>query len=572
MQKSDDCDIALIHPPHIYNIERYPIFPVPWNLRHVGSTSYIGKYPVGPAWDKMPLGFLTMKNYVENNSNKIVSIVNLASLRQSLPAHILEKFKYLPVDESVPAYFAEALSQERTIKTIKKLKADLFAVDLHWHNYSQGAIQILKLLKQIHPKSYTAVGGLTASYFSDEIMRDFPFIDFLILGDGCVPLLELINQIKGKRDFINVPNLLYRENGMVKKGPVQAANDFEHVKNDEQFCPAIPLARGCPMKCAACGGSKYAYEKLYGYKKINVYSVETIMKKLFILTKGPDRVPKIYLIHDPFVTLGAKKWKALLNEIKRNRLRVQFWIEFFLPHEREDILNIAKKIPGSTIHLSPESMDVDVRAFHKKIRYSNRELIMNMDLINDIKDLSMTVWFMAGLGKDTKQGIDTTLSFIKNYYRKLNNLAENSIKFNELLSIDPGSLAYDFEEKFGYKLMRHSFAEHMDSFIMPTFKYQINYRTRFLNRDQLFDLFLYMHNKMNQIYYERNIITYEYLERLTLYNNLLLEYSPRYDKAMEEKDKNVRNALFERIGSSFRDEMLNHPVRSMAHSGWAVFH
>ena len=579
MKKFENCDIALVHPPYVFNIERYPIYPIPWNLRHEGSilaTSYIGKYPAGPegpAWNKMPLGFLTMKRYVENNSNKVVRIVNLAPSRQSFSPDILEKFSHLPVDDSVPAYFAEALSPEWVIKTIKSLKADLFAVDLHWHIYSQGAIQILKLLKQIHPKSYTAIGGLTASYFREEIMREFPFIDFLILGDGSVPLLELINQIQGECDFQNIPNLLYRRNGSIKKGPISAKNDFEHVKKDDQFYPAIPLARGCPLSCSACGGSKYAYEKLYGYKKINVYSVESIMKKLFVITKGLTPTPQIHLFHDPFVTLGVRKWQILLNEIKRNRLNVRFIIEFFMPHTKEDIKNIAKKIPGSTIYISPESMDVEVRAFHKKIRYSNRDLIMNMDLINDINDLSMTIWFMAGLAKDTKQSIDKTLFFVREYYRKLDNLKRrNIIKFTELLSIDPGSLAHDFEEKYGYKLMHHSFVEHMESFVMPIFKYQINYRTKFLSRDQLFGLFLYMRNEMNKIFYEHHFISFEYLERLTLYNNLLLKYSSRYDKAMEEKDKKVRNALFERIGNLFRDEMLNHPIRSMDCSARSVVH
>lgn len=549
-------DIILIHPPYVFNKEKYAIFPMPWNLSHVGSSDYIGRYPIGQAWNIEPLGFYTIKTFIETNSDYSVDIVNLANLKHTVPESLIDKFKHLHMkDRSILSDLVETMYPQKVIADIPNLKADLFAVDLHWLNYSQGAIQILQLLKQFHPDSYTVVGGLTASYFKDEIMKTFSFIDFLISGDGCVPLLQLITQIKNKKEFSNIPNLSYRENGLVKKGPKRYLSDFDFVRDNDKSTSSIPTARGCPLQCITCGGSRYAFKNICNYKEARVYSVEFIMKHLFNRAKEHQEEQLVFLIHDPFFTLGKKNWAILLDEIARNRLSIRFLIEFFAPHSREDIYSIAEKAPGSTIHISPESMDAEVRTFHKQLKYTNRDLIMNMDVINSIDDLSMQVWFMAGLAKETRESIDRTLSFIESYFKGLRNIEKNSIKYNELLFIDPGSFAFDFPDKCGYALINKSFVSHMESFEMPIFKYQINYRTGHQTRDQLFDSFLYMHNKMNKIYYENNIISKELYDRATLYNILLEKYSVSYEEAFLEKDRTIRNKNFEKIGNLFRSEL-----------------
>lgn len=181
-----------------------------------------------------------MKNFIQNNTDYTVDIVNLAPIKFDVPRSIFEQFKDTSKkDSSILVDLAEVMHQNRVTSAIKKLKADLFAVDLHWLVHAHGAIQILKLLKQTHPNSYTVIGGLTSSYFKGEIMSSFPFVDFLIIGDGCIPLLELIKQIKGNKDFSKVPNLLYREKGKIKVGLKRFLNDFKIIQNDNDFFGTI---------------------------------------------------------------------------------------------------------------------------------------------------------------------------------------------------------------------------------------------------------------------------------------------------------------------------------------------
>jgi len=556
-----ELNIALLHPPYIFHTNRYPIFPVPWSLSHVGSSRYVGIYPIGPHWELEPLGLNTIKNYMESNSNYSVEIINLAYLKEIIWEQMIKQNKELScLDRSIFYHIVEKNYPQNLKQILKTINADLYAVDLHWLIYSQGAIEILKLIKGYHPNSYTVIGGITASYFSVEIMKSYSFIDFLIEGDGCIPLLELIKQIKGDKCYENVPNLLFRRQGKLTRGQIIKYNDALYVEKDfHTSYNTVPTARGCPLQCITCGGSKYFFKNVYGYNNIHIYSVDSILNKLFHLAKKPSKEsPKVFLIHDPFITLGKKKWEILLQEISRNCLNIKLIIEFFLPHSKEDIHKIACAIPGSKIHISPESIDEKARSFHKGIQYSNDSLLMNLDVINNIKELSMGVWFMIGLAKDTKQTIDYTLDFIKNYYKKIKkmgNINKNIIHYTELLYIDPGSLAYHFPKKFGYNLIYNSFKEYIESFIMPIFKYQINYQTKYFDRDQIFNMSLYMHNLMNIIYYENHMISKKLFTRATLYNNLLKKYSSRYDEAITETDFTLRNKKFCKIGKNLMEEL-----------------
>jgi radical SAM superfamily enzyme YgiQ (UPF0313 family) len=549
-------DIALIHPPYILAGDNYAIFPLPWNLNHIGSTHYIGRYPVGPHWDVLPLGFFTMKHFIETHSSYSVKIYNLAQLSLGMPAVLHDRFKDIyQTDPSILHDLSFLTSTQRSISFIKSIKSDLIAVGLHWLNFSQGAIEVLRLVKKIHPSAYTVVGGITATYFRDEIMQLFPFIDFLIIGDGCLPLLALMDAVRGKGVFSKVPNLLYRQSNRIKSSKSESINDFSFAQKDEKLCATIPTSRGCPMQCVTCGGSHYGSRNVLGYTEIRSYSIESIMRKLCALANSQTKDANPFLVHDPFFTIGKKRWQALLDEIKRNRLKIRLDLEFFSPHSKEDILNIAEKLPGSIIHISPETMDVRVRSLQKNLVYSNQELVMNMDTINHIDSLSMRVWFMSGLAQEKKQNVDATLHFIKNYYKKIKNKQKDYIQYNELLFLDPGSLAFNHPEKYGYYLTHRHFLAYLESFIMPIFEYQINYRTKHFSRNNLFKLFLSIHNQMDKIYYEHDIIPRHLYERAVLYNRLLKKYSPFYTQAFSEMDIFIRNKQFEAIGNKFRSEL-----------------
>jgi len=56
--------------------------------------------------------------------------------------------------------------------------------------------------------------------------------------------------------------------------------------------------------------------------------------------------------------------------------------------------------------------------------------------------------------------------------------------------LDPGSLAFDFPEKYGYKLLYHNLEEYIQGLSSPSWHQWINYETSLLNKEALIDLIL----------------------------------------------------------------------------------
>ena len=66
---------------------------------------------------------------------------------------------------------------------IQALNSTVFGLDLHWLPHANGALAIAEMTKRLHPEGYILLGGLSSSYYHEELIR-YPFVDFIIRGDS----------------------------------------------------------------------------------------------------------------------------------------------------------------------------------------------------------------------------------------------------------------------------------------------------------------------------------------------------------------------------------------------------
>ncbi|HYQ61585.1 MAG TPA: cobalamin-dependent protein, partial [Desulfatiglandales bacterium] len=96
-------------------------------------------------------------------------------------------------------------------ESLSSVSVPVIALSLHWHYQAYDVIESCKKIREIHPGAYIVVGGSTASFFHEEIVRDFNCVDGVVRGDGELPLLEVVRKIKkGDRNLSGVPNLTWR--------------------------------------------------------------------------------------------------------------------------------------------------------------------------------------------------------------------------------------------------------------------------------------------------------------------------------------------------------------------------
>src|SRR6185436_19186313 len=66
-------------------------------------------------------------------------------------------------------------------KYLRKLKPRFFGIDLHWLPHVHGATELASLLKRLHPEIPIVFGGISSTYFHEELIRN-PDVDFVLRG------------------------------------------------------------------------------------------------------------------------------------------------------------------------------------------------------------------------------------------------------------------------------------------------------------------------------------------------------------------------------------------------------
>jgi anaerobic magnesium-protoporphyrin IX monomethyl ester cyclase len=74
-------------------------------------------------------------------------------------------------------------------------------------------LQAAEALKKILPDCTIVFGGPEVSYSADELFSSYPYVDYIISGEGETALPLLLQHITGGTDIQSVPNLHYRTEG-----------------------------------------------------------------------------------------------------------------------------------------------------------------------------------------------------------------------------------------------------------------------------------------------------------------------------------------------------------------------
>ncbi len=281
-------DIVFLHPPAIYDFRKRSNFPGPIAYTVTESTEQF----IIP-----PIGMLSIAEYLDRHGYKVI------------------------VDN-----IGERMIQDKTFdveRHVKSVKGDVYAIDLHWCAHAQGAIELAKLCKKLHPDSVIVLGGLTATRFHEEIIEKYSFVDVVIRGEAEKPFLKLMKTLESGQKNLSVESATLKVNGRLIVGPLatpsESLDEFDFTRLDllvpksilfstsrPPYCLhwSIPICRGCTENCATCGGSAYAYARLLGKRKPSFRRPEKIREDLEKLAE--QGVKAVFLFQDPRIGCGEK--------------------------------------------------------------------------------------------------------------------------------------------------------------------------------------------------------------------------------------------------------------------------
>ena len=373
-------------------------------------------------------------------------------------------------------------------------QARVILIDMHWYEHCYGAVETARFCKRVLPHVKIIMGGLSASGFAGEILENFPAVDYIIRGDAEHPLLALVKLLlrPGALDqaaLAEISNLSYRQDGQLVETPLSycaAPEDLdqlnfvdidfiEHareyyvheyiVTNLAQAREALQTspytgrwlttARGCKHGCSYCGGSRLSHKKLAGRNGLVVRSPERIVDDLERLSDlGVIQASMAYDIAD----MGEPYWSALFAELRRRKVNIGIYNEFFQMPEREFVDAFAAHTDPqhSCLALSPLSGNERVRHLNGK-QYNNQAFFDLLEVLSHHR-IYLFVYFSINLPGETRETFEETLDFAHAIY----DFYPHSLlkMLNTVHTLDPLSPMNIYAGKFGIRANLSTFMDY----------------------------------------------------------------------------------------------------------------
>jgi len=468
-------DLILLHPPSVYDFRQKTIL--------YGPVSDL--IPSSPVFELYPIGFASIAEYLERAGYQ-ARIVNLAG-------RMLNNKNFN----------AEAM--------IKRLRAPVFGIDLHWLVHAHGAIEVAKLVKRYHPEAKVVVGGFSASYYYQELLQ-YPEIDYVLRGDSTEdPFRQLMDCIVNKREPEAVPNLVWRDSqGRMQENPFSyvptdlsnvMVNHYDSIirsvirhRDLASYIPfkgwlrypitAVLTCRGCTQNCVVCGGSASAFRHFYNREKAVFRSPEAVardVKRIGRFSRGP-----IFILGD-LCQPGDDYAYELLRLLQKDKLKNQLILELFSPASGDLLRQMSLASPNFCLEISPESHDPEVRRAAGK-HYSNQALEQTLSDALDAGCGRLDVFFMIGLPRQTPQSVMDTIDYCGSLLERFRGDKRLSLFIAPISPfLDPGSLGFEQPERYGYRILFRTLKEHRQALLSPSWKYSLNYETEWMTRQQIVD-------------------------------------------------------------------------------------
>jgi len=487
-------DLILLHAPSVYDFRKKTILYGP--VSDLIPPSYV--------FEMYPIGLTSIAEYLERFGYR-VRIVNLA-------VRMLRNSKF----------DAEAF--------IKRLKAPVFGIDLHWMLHCHGAIEIARIVKKWHPESKLIFGGFSSTYFYKELL-EYPEIDYVLRGDSTEePFRQLMDSMKDHKQPEKVSNLVWKDS----RGKIHE-NSFSHVPTNiddvmvnhfgnvirsvirfRDFISYTPVkdwtrypitavltCRGCTENCVICGGSAAAFRKCYNRTKPVFRSPETVIrdiKQISRFSNGP-----IFILGD-LNQAGEDYANKVLNLLRRNPVKNQFILELFYPASKDFLRRMSQACPDFCLEISPESHDPAIRKIMGR-PYSDKDLEQTLSDALQVGCRRLDVFFMIGLSRQTPQSVMDTIDYCEHLFKIFNGDKRLSLFISPLAPfLDPGSLGFEHPERFGYHVLFRKLEEYRQALVSPSWKYSMNYETDWMTRQQIVDTSYEAILRLNQLRVKYNII------------------------------------------------------------------
>ncbi|MGD8228153.1 MAG: cobalamin-dependent protein [Desulfobacteraceae bacterium] len=298
---------------------------------------------------------------------------------------------------------------------------DLVGVTMLTPMYAR-SVEVVKSVREAFSQIKIVVGGPHPTILPSETLTENKEIDFAVIGEGELTLLNLVETLESGKDPGEMPGIAYRKEGrvIISQPAEMVANlddlpmparhllpmhAYQMTKSRSQSGHAftVSVARGCPFNCAFCC-------RIFG-RKARHHSVERITSEISILLDKYG-AREINLEADT-LTLNKRFIESLCDGIIQSGLnrKITWTCESRVDTVNEDILRKMKEAGCWQISYGVETGSQRLlQVIHKDITL---EQIEKTFAITKKMGITIRAFYMLGIPTETREESLKTISFAK---------------------------------------------------------------------------------------------------------------------------------------------------------------
>ena len=286
---------------------------------------------------------------------------------------------------------------------------DVFSFSCYIWNITQ-TLYICQKIKNAKPHSVCVLGGPEVAYRPKSILTDYPFVDYVLTGEGeyCFP--EFLDMLSGLCDKESVSGLTYRsEISIISNSekcydttPPSPFCDEYFKALDSRIC-YIESSRGCPYRCAFCLSGRVS--------KLRFFDINQTKSDIIKLSQSGTQTIKFV---DRTFNASEKHANEILSFIKENYgskipQGVCFHFEIAGDILKESTFEILEKMPKGAIQL-----EIGMQSFNEQTllninrKTNTKKLIQNIKRLIAMGNMHIHIDLIAGLTGEDMQSFETS--------------------------------------------------------------------------------------------------------------------------------------------------------------------
>ena len=317
--------------------------------------------------------------------------------------------------------FCHNLDGEELARRVVREHPDVFGINCSTHTFLD-AIEALRKVHAASPDTTLVMGGYHSTFAAEKILRDYPFVDYVIKGEAERAFPALLDRLEAGKAPSDVDGITYLEDGEPVSRPLAVIQDLDALPPPDRSLlgsleygyfhqnirltfgkfTTIVSSRGCPFACTYCSCAAFSQRRWRARTATNVVDELEVL-----YDQGYENV---VFVDDNF-TLKQSRVREMCEEIRERKIRMRFYCEGRVDNAPYELLRMMKRAGFDVIYFGVESPSPRVLDYYKK----GITAVEAQKAVADAKRAGMIVVtsFIIGAPVESPADIQHTIDFIR---------------------------------------------------------------------------------------------------------------------------------------------------------------